>query len=256
MMQATPLSCPNCGGGLGPMEGGQYRCAYCGHLSLPPRPVVDPAVRAAILTSVLAQFEERRGRALGAREELKQREREAVASTRRTNAIVMLGIGGLFLLFALACFGGALWMAAAAGTPSVATSGHHRHAAVQESHGGVAANLGVLGFGLFWLAFGGIFFYIGLRYRRAGEREHRMRERGLRGRAIVKSYRESNLVVDGNRKFDLVLEIEVPGRAPFVIRQADYVPHPGAVTTGAELPVFVDAGDVSDVMVDWFTTGR
>jgi hypothetical protein len=28
------------------------------------------------------------------------------------------------------------------------------------------------------------------------------------------------------------------------------------VTTGAELPVFVDAADVSDVMVDWFTTGR
>lgn len=239
------------------MQGGQYRCAYCGHLSLPPRPVVDQSARAAMLTAMLSQFEERRTRAVGAREELQKRAHDAAAATRRTNALVMLGIGGLFLLVALPCFGGALAMAL-----SDSGGGSHHHGHNSGSGGGgsgaapLAAVAGVAGFGLFWLVLGGFLFYIGLRYRRAGARDQRMREQGLRGCAIVKSYRESNLVVDGNSKFDLVLEVEVPGRAPFLNRQADYVPHPSAVTTGAELPVFVDPNDASDVMVDWFTTGR
>jgi hypothetical protein len=208
-----------------------------------------------MLASVLSQFEGRRGRALGASEELRKRAHDAVAATRRTNAIVMLGIGGMFLVFALGCFGGALATGMAARGASVG-SHHHGHAAAAAATGITAAVAGIFGFGLFWLALGGLMFYIGARYRRADARDRRMRERGLRGRAIVKSYRESNLVVDGNRKFDLVLEVEVPGRAPFVTRQADYVPHPSAVTTGAELPVFVDPDNASDVMVDWFTTGR
>jgi hypothetical protein len=207
-----------------------------------------------MLTAMLSQFEERRTRASGAREELMKRAHDAAASTRRTNGLVMLGIGALFLLFALPCFGGALTMALAA--PSGGGSHHHGHSSGGGSGMALGAVAGVAGFGLFWLALGGLLFYIGLRYRRAGARDQRMRESGLRGCAIVKSYRESNLVVDGNRKFDLVLEVEVPGRAPFMTRQADYVPHPGAVTTGVELPVFVNPSHPSDVMIDWFTTGR
>lgn len=191
-------------------------------------------------------------RASGARDELQKRAHDAAASTRRTNAFVMLGIGGLFLLFALPCFGGAMAMGLSV---SAGASHHHGHSAGSGS-APLAAVAGVAGFGLFWLALGGLLFYIGLRYRRAGVRDRRMREQGLRGCAIVKSYRESNLVVDGNSKFDLVLEVEVSGRAPFLNRQADYVPHPSAVTTGAELPVFVDPSNASDVMIDWFTTGR
>jgi hypothetical protein len=236
------------------MQGGEYRCAYCGHLSLPPKPVVDQAARSAMLMAMLSQFEERRTRASSARDELQKRAHDAAASTRRTNSFVMLGIGGLFLLFALPCFGGALAMGLSA---SGGASHHHGHSSGGGSGGApLAAVAGVAGFGLFWLALGGFLFYIGLRYRRAGGRDRRMREQGLRGCAIVKSYRESNLVVDGNSKFDLVLEVEVPGRAPFLNRQADYVPHPSAVTTGAELPVFVDPSNASDVMIDWFTTGR
>src|SRR5208282_6617547 len=103
MNQATALSCPSCGAGLGPMEGNQYRCAFCGHLSLPPRPVIDQTQRAQMVAALLGQFDERRGRAMSARDELRRREHDAVASTRNTNGWVMLGIGGLFLLFALGC---------------------------------------------------------------------------------------------------------------------------------------------------------
>ena len=47
----------------------------------------------------------------------------------------------------------------------------------------------------------------------------------------------------------------VPGRPPFTVRQSDWVLHTGAVTTGAELPVFVDPRG-TDVMIDWYTTRR
>jgi hypothetical protein len=233
------------------MVEGQYRCVYCGHLSLPPRPVVDQTQRAALLASVLSQFETRRAGALGAREELRKRAHDAMEAGRRTNAYVMLGIGGLFLLFALGCFGGAVAMSAG----KTEAPRHHGHVAPPVSSPSSSPG-GPLVFGLFWLVFGGTFVYIGQRYRRAGGRDKRMRESGLRGSATVKSYRETSLVLDGNRKFDLVLEVEVPGRAPFVVQQSDYVPHPSAVTTGANLPVFVDPANGEDVMVDWFTLGR
>ena len=191
------------------MEGGQYRCAYCGHLSLPPRPVVDEMQRAANLQAILSQFMDARAWARGgARGERGAREASAgrrAASTRRVNGIVMLGIGGLFFLFALASFA----VAVAIGflyTDAPAT--HHAHVASHAPSDGklrrhrrrrrlrphVARDRR------------GPLACIGIRYRRAGGRDRRMREQGLRGRAVVKSYRESNLVVDGNRKFDLVLE--------------------------------------------------
>jgi hypothetical protein len=240
------------------MEGGQYRCAFCGHRSLPPMAQIEQAERAAALAQILAGFEDRRARALGRSEELEKRARDAAASARDVNGWVMLGIGGLFLVFALVCFGGAVAVgisASMASTPAPATSHHHVHDPHPAADGsavfGIVAGAGA--FGLFWLALGGLLFYIGVRYRRAGVRERRMRREGLRGCAIVRSYKESNLVVDGNTKFDLVLEVEVPGRAPFLSRQSDYVPNPGVVTTGAKLAVFVDPKATSDVLVDWYT---
>jgi hypothetical protein len=236
------------------MEGNQFRCAYCGHLSLPPRPQVDPAQRAALLASLLSGFETRRTSARGARAELRKREHDAMASGRRVNGLVMLGIGGLFLLFAVACFVGAGGLFFSHGSAVSLVGHHHGHAALPPVGPSAASVAGFpLVFGLFWLGLGGLLFYIGVRYRRAGARDKRMRESGLRGRATVRSYKESSVVVDGNSKFELVLEVEVPGRDPFVVRQSDYVPHPWAVTTGADLPVFVDPGNPNDVMVDWFT---
>jgi hypothetical protein len=100
---------------------------------------------------------------------------------------------------------------------------------------------------------GGGLFYIGVRYRRAGARDKMLRERGIRASASVRSYKESNLVVDGITKFDLVLEVDAPGRVPYVVRQSDYVPHPWAVKDGVDLPVFIHPSNANDVMVDWFT---
>jgi hypothetical protein len=218
-----------------------HRCHYCGHLSPPPRPPVDAYQRDAALQAMLSHFEGRRARLTGALAEISQRQRAAMASARRLNGVVMLVIGGLFLCFAAACLAGAVAMVVA--TPAPARPGHP---ASQDSP------LGVLAFGLFWLALGGGLFFIGVRYLRADRRDQGLRERGVRGCATVRSYRESSLVVDGNRKFDLVLEVAIPGRPPFAVRQSDYVPHPGAVTTGAELPVFVNPDRPEDLMIDWF----
>jgi hypothetical protein len=163
----------------------------------------------------------------------------------------MLGIGGMFLVFALVCFGGAV-VTALGPDPEPPRTRSGKVAPKPPPSSGIG---GILAFGAFWTALGGGLFYIGVRYRRADARDRRLRQGGLHGRAIVKSYKESNIVVDGNCKFDLVLEVDVPGRPPFLVRQSDYVPHPWAVTTGAELPVFVDPRG-TDVMVDWYTTGR
>lgn len=231
-MQPVLLSCPNCGAGLGPMDGGHYLCAYCGHRSIPPRTEAARAQHAATLAAALTEFEARRARVRSAAEELAERRQKAMADGRRTNGYVLLGIGGLFLAFAIACFAGVV--AVALGEVE-------------------ALPVGLLAFGVFWLALGGGMFYGGIRYGRAGRRDRRLRDHGLRGRATIRSYLESRLVLDGNPKYELVLEVEVPGRAPYVVRQADWVVRPSAVTTGAELPVFVDPSNAEDVMVDWFT---
>jgi hypothetical protein len=233
---------------------------------MPPRVPVDEAQRAVLLAQVLGQFDQRRARALGAREEVRRRAHDAMASGRRTNAYVMFGVGGLFLIFALVCFGlagaGAIASRRIPGpSPAHGATHNHGHATAPVSpvsragDVGLAAAGSVLAFGAFWAALGGLLFYIGVRYHRAWSRDRRLRGQGIRGRAFVQAYKEWSVRVDGNSKFSLVLEVEVPGRPPFVVKQSDYVPYATAVTTGAELPVFVDPTKPSDVMVDWFTTG-
>jgi len=257
MSQPTLLTCQNCGAGLGALEGGHYRCAHCGHLSLPPRPAFDPAERQAMLASLLSQFEAKRAaRSAGAGDyqagilELRQEGREALASGRRTNGYVSLGIGVLFFVFAAFCIASAV-------STDFANDGFHA------SHGRAAHQappppvdpLPPALFGLFFLALGGGLFYLGLRYLRAGARDRRLREKGLRGSAIVRSYRETKLMVDGNTKYELVLEVLLAGSEPYTVKQSDYVPHPGAVRRGADLPVYVDPARPTDVLIDWFTVG-
>jgi len=252
--QAIALSCPSCGAGLGPMEGSQYRCAYCGHLSLPPRPQVDVTQREALLASILTQFESRRAGAMGMREAVKKRQYEAMASTRRTNGYVLMGIGALFSVIGIVAavlLTTASMRVSAASAPAAAR--HHGKTTVSPPVVSAAPPVGAYVFALGWFAGAGAMFYGGVRYGRADRRDKRLREKGIRGRAVVRSYKESNLVVDGNVKFSLVLEVDLPGRAPYVVRQSDYVFHPWSVTNGADLPVFVDPGNPSDVMVDWFT---
>lgn len=228
-MQAIPLTCPNCGAGLGALEGGQYRCAYCGHRSLPPKPALDASRQQELLAQVLARFdserEANRARARTAREAVAERARQASQRARIVNGWVLVGVGLLFFAFAAVCFAGG---------------------AVSDEPGAVLA------FGLFWAAFGGAMFWGGRRYGRAARRERRLLATGLRGRAVVLSYREGNLKLDGNSGFDLVLRVELPGREPYVVKQHDWVPRPWAVTDGADLPVLVDGARATDVMVDWY----
>jgi uncharacterized Zn finger protein (UPF0148 family) len=255
-MQPVALSCPNCGAGLGASDGGQYLCAYCGHRSIVP--AVDQANRIATLEAVLARFEARRTRARDAMEERDERRRAAASATRQTNGYVLFGIGGMFLAFAIVCFVISVSLAVAPTSTSTQTGGskHHPHPSKADSATSESAFIGPLVFGVFWVGLGGGMIYGGVRYSRANRRDRRLRERGLRGRATITSYKQGHVVLDGNPRFELVLEVELPGRSPYVVKLSDWVARPSAVTTGAEVPVFVDPANATDVMVDWFTAGR
>ena len=224
-MEAVGLTCPNCGGGLGAPEGGVYLCGYCAHRSLPAALGFDPAERAASLAAALAEFEARRARPAGARDELRRRQREALARGRRVNAFLMLGLGALFLLFAVAC--GAL-------------------AVISE------AGLGVVSFGGFWLVLGGMLLGIGRRYSRSHAREQRLREQGTRGRATILSFKDLRMMVDGAPRYELVLRVEVPGAEAYSVRQIDNVQKSEVLSTGGDVPVLVSPTDRMDVLVDWF----
>ncbi len=96
-------------------------------------------------------------------------------------------------------------------------------------------------------------FYAGVRFGKADRREKRLRKEGVHGRAAVRSCKESEMAVDGVTSFELVLDVEIPGHEPYVVKLSDLVPHPWAVTTGADLPVFVDRTNPQEVVIDWFT---
>jgi hypothetical protein len=227
-MQPVPITCPNCGGGLGPLREGQYLCAYCGHRSSPPQPVLDQARQDELVAQAVARHEAARSaRARAAAEAASQRERDELVAKQGSDGIVMRGTGVLFLAFALACFGGALL-------------------ASQPSDAWVS-----LGMGFFWLVLGGGLFRAGVRARRAV----RLRAQGLRGRAIIASYRETKylggfITVDG--RYHMVLRVELAGRPSYTVKVTDYAPGV-TVTTEAELPVFVDAANPNAVTVDWIT---
>jgi hypothetical protein len=228
--QPVALTCPNCGAGFGPLQGGQYVCGYCGHRSVPPRPPVNPAQYAASLAASLASFESRRASGASRMDEIRQRERDAQSAQRITSSYVLLGIGILFLGIAVACF---------------------VSAAMTLAGGDSAGASGPFGFGWFWVVFGGGMLYGGVRYARAERRDKRLRAQGLRGRAVVLSYREHNIALNGSPRMDLVLQVELPGVAPYVVKMSEWVDDPFVVTTGNELPIFVDPQRATDVMVDW-----
>lgn len=255
MTEATAISCPSCGAGLGPLEGDQYRCTYCGHASLPPRPVVHESLRDEMLKSLLHQYEHKRTDAGNARRKARQAEHDALQSRRRTNALVMYVMGIMFMLGCIPCFIAAANMhstkAIKVNTPKV-----HGRSVVPPIviPGQQSSNTFPIVFGFFWLALGGGLFYIGVRYGRAGARDKRLREQGVRGSAVIRSYKRSEILVDGVPLYELSLEVDVPGRPRYVVKQRDYVVHSVDVSKGADLPVFVDPDNPQDVMVDWFTT--
>ena len=238
-MNPTPLCCPNCGGGLGRLQDGQYLCAYCGHRSTPPRPVLDQAEQDRLVADAVGRHEAARmERARVAVDAESQRERDDMARNKRTLGTAFTIMGALFLAGGLACWSAAI-------IDADATS--------------LAERQGVpywLGFGLFWVALGGGFFYGGLRILRTGRREARLRMKGLHGRAIITSYGAVKYVgglVTFDDSYDLVLRVEIVGRAPYTIKTRETVELQSLVATDAELPVLVDPINASDVMIDWET---
>jgi hypothetical protein len=254
-MEPLALNCPNCGAGLGPLQGGHYVCAYCGHHSMAPEPPLDQArqdelVRLAVARHDAARFERDRAAA----EELTNRVRAAAETGRRGGARGMAMSGLLMLGIAVVSFAGVAYVAVNGITPFLL-----------ENVGGLQKDSGP-GVMLFLVVMGVVNVVMGAKMftdaRRTfgprifgSRRDRRLLAEGLPGRAIVTSYR-TGTTLEAEAKFDLVLRVELAGRPAYVIKRREQVPCPQVVTTGAELPVFVDPVRAHRVLIDWETAER
>lgn len=74
---------------------------------------------------------------------------------------------------------------------------------------------------------------------------------GLKGSAEVKSRSDSGRKLAGDSLFDVVLEVTLPGEAPFEVthRQVIAAAAMGRWDTGAVFPVTVDPEDRNQVMI-------
>jgi hypothetical protein len=165
------------------------------------------------------------------RREILERGQRNVDRSKRLNAKVCIGVGALFALFALACFGTALMALVA---------------------GGVASAVGVGVFGLFWTALTALLLWLGVSGLRKVARDERLRSSGVRARGIVLGYSESSFRVDGATQWQLSLRIEMEGRPPWdATTSVAVVGGQGArIYEGATLAVLVNASDPREVLVD------
>jgi len=253
-MDATAIRCPNCGAALGPLQDGQYLCAYCGQSSGPPEPALDQARQDELVARAVAKHDAVRfARERDASEELAARGRAAAAAGMQAGARAIVAVLVMVCVFAVVSFGAAICVAADV-VPKFLAQALGLNAQNQPR---IFVTLVIVGIAV--VAFGGK-IYADVRPtfgpRLFGtRRERRLLADGLRGRAIVMSYRQRDLF-SNNPKFDLVLRVELSGRPACVVKRVERVPCPEAVTTGGELPVFVGAGRADDVLVDWATAGR
>ncbi len=175
----------------------------------------------------------------GGPQEAFDRARRELEKAKRTNAIVSLTIGGIFVGIALVCFLGALGLIVGGLVEG-------------EVAGGAGAAMGVGAFGLFWAATGGLLLVLGWRGLARSNLQKRLREMGVRGTATVLEYTASNLRVDGATMFSLKMRIELPGRPSWELSRNEPVERSSKVFHGATLPVLVDPADPSQLVIDWW----
>ena len=239
-MEPKALTCPNCGAGLGPMQDGQYLCAYCGHRSIPARPFLHPAQQDVLVAEALAKYQAARLSAAGRSKRIRGAVRELVddrAADDRSAVTTMMSLGAFFLLIGTISWVVALWNALTA------------HQTVDAHQ--VAITFFVIASCLCLIA--GVLFYVGVRILRALRRDAKLRTQGLRGRAVITSYREKPKKVV--RRFELLLRVELVGRAPYMLekRTEEVLSDRLIITTGTEVPVYVDAARPDNVLIDWDT---
>jgi hypothetical protein len=254
-MEPVAIHCPNCGADLGPLEDGQYHCSYCGHRSGPPQVALDQARQDELVARAIAKQDAARfARERAAAEELAERGRAAGASGMRAGAGAIKSVVVMMVVFAVMCFGVAIYVAINGITPFFI-----RHVGGLDSHSAPLVVLFFFAMGALMLGVAAKMFFDGRRTfgaRLIGTRgDRRLIDEGLQGRAVVTSYRQQDLLADV-AKFDLVLRVELVGRLPYVVKRTERVPCPRVITTGAELPVFVDPEKTDRMMIDWDTAER
>jgi hypothetical protein len=85
------------------------------------------------------------------------------------------------------------------------------------------------------------------------ERERDLRATGTLGNATVQRFSELPAAHGDARLYELYLSVTAEGHPPYQLRHFDLVPTRWAyrVANGATLPVWVDPGDPSRLLVDW-----
>ncbi len=178
-------------------------------------------------------------------EEITERGRRNVESSKRTNAYVAIGVGVMFAVFA------GVSLIVAVGLALVAL----RVASEVENGAPLAfgAAAGVAVFGLLFFALAVVLIRLGKKGLRGIGRGQRLRAVGVRGHATVLSYTESNFRVDGETNWQVAVRIALDGRPPWETRlNVPVVRGQGArIYQGATLPVLVNPQDTSEAMVDF-----
>lgn len=87
----------------------------------------------------------------------------------------------------------------------------------------------------------------------SAERIARLRASGIEGTARLTGVRDTGMTVGGNRLYELDLDVQVPGRAPFRLRHSSFVPvtYAGRLVTGGTVKVRVDPVDREELVVDF-----
>lgn len=222
---------------------------------MPPEPPLDQARQDELVARAIAKHDAARfERSRAAADELTQRGRAAAEAGLRAGARAMTTASVCALGLACVCFAAFAYLAVNGVTPFLV-----EHVGGLDAQSGPGVMLFLVVMGLAGVVAAIKMFSDARRAfgpRISGtRREKRLIADGLPGRAIVTSYKEGN-PLEPNPRFDLVLRIELAGRPAYVLKRRERVPCPSVVTTGAELPVFVDPTRGDRVLVDWETAER
>lgn len=111
-------------------------------------------------------------------------------------------------------------------------------------------------FGFLGLLFGGIgLMFVGMD-RSFGEmaaKQQRIERTGLDGFAYILQFADSNMTFNDDPVVDLTIEIRLPDRPPYAVKQQNSVPRlkVGLLTAGQPIPVKVDPQDPQQIHILW-----
>ena len=98
---------------------------------------------------------------------------------------------------------------------------------------------------------------IGRAFAKARARETLLRERGLRGTALIRNVRQTAVQIKDNTQVECKLQFTLPEQEEYDATVVSVVPliKVGILTSLQPIPVFVNPTDKQDILVDWGPPG-